>query len=320
MGAAANIKEVIALEIKALQDLHQAVDASYEKAVEMILASKGKLIITGMGKSGHIGAKIAATMASTGTSAIFLHPSEGLHGDLGMVSAGDLLIMLSKSGESDEMIALIPSLKKMGCPIITITANLESTLAKYSDLSLYTPIEQEACALNLAPTSSTTAALVVGDALAVTLMKVRGFTPQDFALYHPAGRLGKRLLYLVDDLMKKGEENPLVRSDTLFDDLLSAISKGGVNAVSVVDSKDKFLGLITGFDLRRAFSEVEDLHQVKAKEIMNSNALTIKQGTYAIECLTLMKDSPKPINLLPVLDGERVIGIITMQDLIRAGL
>ncbi|MDX2469491.1 MAG: KpsF/GutQ family sugar-phosphate isomerase [SAR324 cluster bacterium] len=315
-----SINEVIELEIKALEDLKAVVDSSFEKAVEMILATKGKVVVTGMGKSGHIGAKIAATMSSTGTTAVFLHPSEALHGDLGLVEKEDILLMLSKSGESDEMIALIPSLKKIGCSYIAITANLESTLAQNADLALFTPIEKEACALNLAPTCSTTSSLVLGDALAVTLMKAKDFTPQDFALYHPAGRLGKRLLYLVDTLMHKGDENPIVSADTAFDDLLVAMSEGGVNGVCVVDSSQNFLGLITGYDIRKAFGGNSDLKSLKAKEMMNPSGLCIASGTYAIECLTQMRDSKKPLNLMPVLDGKRVIGVITLQDLVRAGL
>ena len=320
MEVRTSIIEVIELEIKALEDLKAVVDSSFEKAVEMILATKGKVVVTGMGKSGHIGAKIAATLSSTGTTGVFLHPSEALHGDLGLLKSDDILLMLSKSGESDEMIAMIPSLKKIGCSYIAITANLESTLAQNAEIALYTPIEKEACALNLAPTCSTTSALVVGDALAVTLMKAKDFTPQDFALYHPAGRLGKRLLYLVDHLMHKEEENPIVAEDTAFDDLLVAISKGGVNSVCVVDADQNFLGLITGFDIRKAFGEVSDLKSLRAKDMMNPNGCCVASGTYAIECLTKMSDSKKPLNLMPVLDGKRVIGMITLQDLVRAGL
>ena len=317
MNTKESIKEVIELEIKALEDLANAVDESFEKAVEAILATKGKVIVTGMGKSGHIGNKIAATMSSTGTTTVFMHPSEALHGDLGMVESSDILLMLSKSGESDEMIALIPSLKKIGCSYIAITANPESTMAKNADLVLLTPIEKEACALNLAPTCSTTSALVLGDALAVTLMKAKDFTPQDFALYHPAGRLGKRLLFLVNDLMHKDDENPIVPEETAFDDLLVAISKGGV---CVVGPAGEFCGLITGFDIRKAFGEVDDLKSLVAKDIMNANASCVASGTYAIECLTEMRDSKKPLNLMPVLDDGKVVGVITLQDLVRAGL
>ncbi|MDH5559294.1 MAG: KpsF/GutQ family sugar-phosphate isomerase [Deltaproteobacteria bacterium] len=314
------IKEVVSLEIKALEDLLKTLDESFVKAIELIVLNENKLILSGMGKSGHIASKIAATLTSTGTGAVFLHPSEALHGDLGIVNQGDIVILLGKSGESDEIVGLIPSLKKLNCKIISITANPESTLAKHSDIVLYTPIFKEACALNLAPTCSTTAAMVVGDALAVTLMKIKNFKANDFALYHPAGRLGKRLLYKVSDLMKSGEENPMVYEDTPFNQVLEKISKGRMNSVSVVDQEGLLKGLITGFDLRKAFQRHDDLKNCFARDIMFPDPITTSPEVYAIETYELMKNSQKPINLLPVLEDGKAVGMITLQDLIRAGL
>ncbi len=320
MNSLSIIKEVISLEIKALEDLYSAVDDSFEKAVELILNSPRKIVVSGMGKSGLIARKIASTLSSTGTTAVFLHPSEALHGDLGIVEPGDTLILLGKSGESDEMLGLLPVLKKMDCNIIAITANKESTLSKHSAVVLYTPIEQEACALNLAPTCSTTAALAVGDALAVALMKHNNFSRRDFALFHPGGRLGKRLLYKVDDLMKKDEENPVVHLNDSFDKLLSIITKGRVNAASVVDDKGDFKGLITGYDLRKAFQSSDCVKSMQAKDIMTTNAITIPADVYAIEAFNKIKNNPKPLLLLPVIEDEKPVGIITMQTMVRAGL
>lgn len=320
MDILSSVKEVVSLEIQALEDLKATLDNSFVEAVQLISESKGKVFLSGMGKSGHIASKIAATLSSVGTPAVFLHPSEALHGDLGRVNTGDTFILLSKAGESDEMIALLPSLKQMNCKTILITANKASTLAKHSDLILYTPIKQEACALNLAPTCSTTSALVVGDALSVALMKVQNFTEQNFALYHPGGRLGKRLLYKVQDLMKQGEENPLVHYNASFDKLLEAISIGRVNAVSVIDDEKNLKGLITGYDVRRAFQMEGDIRQLKASDIMFKSPATISKDTYAIKAYEMMKDSPKPLNLLPVVDNGKAVGMITLQDMIRAGL
>lgn len=321
MDTLATIREVLSLEIKALQDLYSAVDQNFADAVELIFRSKGKVIFTGMGKSGLIARKIAATFTSTGTTAVFLHPSEALHGDLGMVCQGDILVLIGKSGESDEIVGILPVLKKLECKLIAITANRDSTLAKHSHIVLYTPIEKEACALNLAPTTSSTAALAVGDALAVALMQRKKFTRQDFALFHPGGRLGKRLLYKVDDLMKSGSDNPVVKLDDAFDTVISVITKGGVNAASVIDSDGYFKGLITGYDLRNAFQSTDDLRSLKAKDIMFEKPVTISAGVFAIEAFEKIKNNPKPLNLLPVLDADaRAVGIITMQSMIRAGL
>jgi len=314
------IRQVIALERQTIDALLESVDDSWELAVEMILQAPRKLILSGMGKSGHIATKIAATMSSTGTPAIFLHPSESLHGDLGVVESGDVLVFFSKSGESDEMIAMLPSLKKLNCSVIAVTANRESTLAKHADIVLYTPVAQEACSLNLAPTSSTTAALVLGDALAVALMKAKGFQPEEFALFHPAGRLGKRLLFQVSDLMRKGEENPTTDVDASFESLLNAIGKGGVNGVNVIDQNGLLVGLITGFDLRKAFGQHTDLRSLKASDIMVQSPHTTTPDCFAVKCLEKMNSFENPINLLPVIENGKSVGMITLSDMVRAGL
>ena len=314
------IREVIALEAKSLEDLLQSVDESFAQAVEQLMAAPRKIIVCGMGKSGHIANKIAATLSSTGTPAVCMHPAESMHGDLGIVERGDTLILLSKSGESDEMIGMMPTLKRLDCKLILITANQASTLAQHSHVVLYTPIEKEACTLDLAPTCSTTSSLVVGDALAVALMSIKKFSKEDFALFHPAGRIGKRLLYKVEDLMKGGQENPVVQLDDNFETLVKVISKGQSNAVSVVNAAGELQGLVTGFDLRKAFQNTDQLKQLQAQDVMFPTPITISREAYAIEALEIMKNSSKPLNLLPVVDGGKAVGIISLQDMIRAGL
>lgn len=320
MNVKDEIKRVIELEKNTLEDLLQAVDDSVVKAVELILAGSGKLIVSGMGKSGHIASKIASTFTSTGTLAVFMHPAEGMHGDLGVVSNDDVVLLLSHSGESDEMIGLLPCLKQLQCKTIAITSNLTSTLAKHCDLVIHSPVKQEACSLNLAPTCSTTAALVLGDAIAITLMKIKKFSRQDFALFHPAGRIGKRLLYKVDEFMRSGNQNPVVPMDAGFDVIVSEITRGQVNAVSVVDDNGRIKGLITGYDIRQAFQDSSNIKELTAKEIMFSEPTTISKGTFAVKAYELMKNNPKPLPVLPVLENEEVVGIITIQDMVRAGL
>jgi len=320
MGHLEEIKQVIALERDTIDALLDSVDSSWEEAVQMILQAPRKLILSGMGKSGHIATKIAATLSSTGTPAVFLHPSESLHGDLGLVESGDLLIFFSKSGESDEMIAMLPSLKKLNCRMIAVTANRQSTLANHADLVLYTPVAKEACSLNLAPTCSTTSSLVVGDALAVALMQAKGFQPEEFALFHPAGRLGKRLLFQVSDLMRKGDDNPVTAINDSFEVVLNAIGKGGVNGVNVVDDQGNLVGLITGFDLRKAFGEHENLKGLTAKDIMVSSPQTVDPDCFAVKCLEQMNSTTKPVNLMPVVDQGKSVGMITLSDMVRAGL
>ena len=320
MNIKEEIKRVIDLEKRTLENLYHSIDDSIVKAVEMILSAEGKLIISGMGKSGYIAGKIAATFSSTGTLAIFMHPAEGLHGDLGVVSKGDVVLLLSNSGESDEMIGLLPCIKQLQCKTITITSNLESTLAKHSDLVLNSPVKQEACSFNLAPTCSTTAALVLGDAIAITLMKIKQFSRQEYALFHPAGRIGKRLLYKVDEIMKSGDQNPVVHLNDRFDIVISEITRGRVNAVSVIDENGDFQGLITGYDIRNAFQISSDVRQLTAKEIMFTEPITITKGAYAITAYEMMKNNPKPLQQIPVLESRKAVGIITLQDMVRTGL
>ncbi len=314
------IRRVIDLEKRTLEDLYDSIDDSIVKVVEMILSADGKLIISGMGKSGHIAGKIAATFSSTGTLAVFMHPAEGLHGDLGVVGRGDIVLLLSNSGESDEMIGLLPCLKQLQCRTIAITSNLESTLAKHCDLVLHSPVKQEACSLNLAPTCSTTAALALGDAIAIALMKIKRFSRQEYALYHPAGRIGKRLLYKVDELMKSGEQNPVVHLNDSFDIVVTEITRGRVNAVSVVDERGDLKGLITGYDIRKAFQFRSDVRKLTAREIMFEEPVTISRGAYAVQAYEVMRNNPKPLQQIPVLEGRKAVGIITLQDMVRAGL
>ncbi len=320
MGIRQDIVRVINLEIDTLKDLIEVVDQSFEDAVRVIMQAPRKIIVCGMGKSGHIANKIAATLSSTGTPAVGMHPAESMHGDLGIVENGDVLILLSKSGESEEMIGMLPTLRKLECRTILITANPDSALAKHANIVLNTPVRKEACILDLAPTCSTTAALVAGDALAVSLMSLKNFSKEDFALFHPAGRIGKRLLFKVEDLMRGGEENPVVGEHDRFEDIVKVISKGGANAVSVADEKGKFTGLITGFDLRTAFQSDQDLKNLKAYQMMHTSPVTIEKGAFAMEALDIMKNNPKPLLLLPVLEKGQSIGVITLQDMIRAGL
>ena len=320
MGIKETILQVVKLEIEALENLTGKIDQSFEEAVQLMMQAQRKIVVCGMGKSGHIAHKIAATLSSTGTPAIALHPAESLHGDLGVVEENDTLILLSKSGESDEIIGMLPTLQRLKCKLILITANTSSTLSKYADIVLHTPIKKEACTLDLAPTCSTTAALVVGDALAVSLMNIKGFTRDNFALYHPAGRIGKRLLFKVDDLMRSGQDNPVIDKDGNFEEVVKTISKGGANAVSVIDKSGAFQGLITGYDLRKAFEGDQNLKNLTAGDIMFPNPITIRKGVLATKAFEIMKNNLQPLNLLPVLEKNIVVGIITLQDMIRAGL
>ncbi len=314
------IRRVISVELNCLKELASSIDNNYTKVVQLLYKNKGKVIWIGMGKSGHIAQKIAATMSSTGTASCFLHPAEACHGDLGVVSPQDIAIFISKSGESEEIANLIPSLKKLKIPLVAICSRKESTLAKQVDYLLYSPVKQEACSINLAPTSSTTLALVVGDALAVALMNLKGFTKAHFAKLHPAGSLGKKLLLQVEDIMKKGAENFTVHLNETFAKVVIAITKGKSNAVCVVDDTKELVGLITGYDLRNVFQNKKDLSQVTAKQIMNTNPITFPAKSSAYDALLFMKQSKKSFNTMPVIDGNKPVGMLSLQDLIRSGL
>lgn len=294
-----------------------------ELVLDFLLLCKGKVVIVGMGKSGIIAQKIAATMTSTGTAALPLHPSDALHGGIGIVSNDDVVIVLSNSGETDEIVAMLPYLKHRQVPIVAIIGNLNSTLARRADAVLDASVNQEACPLNLAPTTSTTVALAIGDALAMTLMQVKGLTPGDFAVNHPAGRLGKRLTLRVADLMHAEAENPTIAIGSLWVEVVRAISNGGLGAVNVVDSVGRLAGLITDGDLRRAIQRLDHagLESLTCNGFMTRNPVVASPELLAYDALRLMEDRPTQISVLPVVDGEGIcVGLIRLHDIVRSGL
>jgi arabinose-5-phosphate isomerase len=315
------LRRVIQLEARAIAQLEESLGPPFEEAVRMLQACKGKVILTGVGKSGLIANKISATMVSTGTPAVFLHGSEGLHGDIGIVAKEDIVLAVGKSGESEEVLALLPFVRKIGARIIAITAQPHSTLAKNSDLVLITPIQEEACPLNMAPTCSTTAALVLGDALAMALMKLRNFQPADFALFHPGGQLGKRLILTVGDLMRTGAANPLVRLSDDIRTVLYEMTEKRAGAVSVIDEDARLLGLITDYDIRKVLESGKDVFRFSVEDVMNSKPSWVYEDEKAVKALEMMEKRQKPISVLPVLTrDEKVIGIIHIHDLISRGL
>lgn len=317
----AEIRRVLSLEARALARVASSVDGRWSKAVELIAKCRGKTVLTGMGKSGLVAQKIAATFSSTGTPALFLDPGEAAHGGLGVVQRGDLVLAIGKSGESDELNALLPALRTRKIPLIAMTANPRSTLAKAAALVLETPIDAEACPLNLAPTTSTTVAMALGDALAVALMKRRGFKAEHFAANHPAGRLGKRLTLRVADVMRAGADNPTVPLGASATELLSTITRLQAGAASIVDRKGRLLGLVTDYDIRRALEAGGDFRRRKVADIMNARPTTIQPGALAAEAVEIMEDRRTPFNVLPVVDAKgRSVGMIQIHDLRARGL
>ena len=316
------IDRVLQLEIDTLVSLRECLDESYSGAAELLYQCTGKVVVTGMGKSGLIAQKVAATMVSTGTPAVFLHPGDAMHGDVGIVREGDVLLAMSKSGETEELLGILYYVKRLEVPVISITANRRSALAKSSDIVLYTPVDGEACPLNLAPTSSTTAALVVGDALAMALMKMRGFEPEHFALLHPGGQLGKRLLLTVADIMRAGESNPLVNVNSTARDMLYEITSKRTGAVSVVDNEGKLLGLVTDYDIRRVLEQGDHLFSLSISDIMNKNPTHICADEKAVTALDVMENREKPFMVLPVVDKHTsvVVGMVHVHDLVAMGL
>ncbi|MFA6091815.1 MAG: KpsF/GutQ family sugar-phosphate isomerase [Elusimicrobiota bacterium] len=316
-----HIREVLDMEARAIHTVKDRTDRSYVRAVRLLSACKGKVLVTGIGKSGLIAQKIAATLASTGTPALYLHPAEALHGGLGAVQKQDVILALGKSGESSELNDILPSLRKLGVRLIAITANPSSTLARCADAVLHLPVRAEACPLNLAPTCSTTASLAVGDALAVALMRLRGFDARGFALLHPGGQLGKRLTLTVADLMHDGKDNPVIGKDASVSQMLLAITRHHTGAVSVVDGRGRLLGLITDYDLRKVLERGEDVRKLSLKSIMNARPTCVRPETLAADALSLMLDRPKPFAVLPVKDRkDRAVGMIHLHDLRRSGL
>lgn len=318
------VVELLRMESEAIAQTAARLDrVEVERAISLLSACCGKVVLVGMGKSGIIAHKIAATMTSTGTGAIYLHPSDALHGGLGIVAAEDVVIALSNSGETDEVIAMLPFLKQRGVALVAIVGNLNSTLARRADVVLDASVDQEACPLNLAPTTSTTVALALGDALAMTLMQMSGLTPDDFAVNHPAGRLGKRLTLRVADLMHTGADNPTIKADAPWIEVVAGISRGGLGAVNVVDETGHLKGIITDGDLRRALQQIKhaELETLKSAEIMTGNPVVARPELLAYDALRLMEDRPSQISVLPVIDGERLcIGLIRLHDIVRSGL
>ena len=315
-------QDVLRMEAEAILELVPRVDANFAAAVSLILECPGRTVITGMGKSGIIGRKMAATFASTGTPSFYLHPAEGIHGDLGMVTADDVVIALSNSGETGEILNILPSLRRIGAKIIAMVGNANSTLAKNSDVVLDVGVEKEACPLGLAPTSSTTAALAYGDAIALALLQKRNFTASQFAVFHPGGSLGRKLLLTVGNIMHKGEENPLVSAETTVQEALFVITDKGLGAVSVVDEDGKMLGVLTDGDIRRGLSKGVDFLQRSVADLMTKAPKYITADKLAAQALHLMESNqPKPITVLPVLDENKVvIGLLHMTDLVRQGV
>ena len=315
-------RQVLRMEAEAVLEQVERIDEHFKAAVEMIMACPGRTVITGMGKSGIIGRKMAATLASTGTPSFYLHPAEGIHGDLGMVTEGDVVIALSNSGETGEVLHILPSLRRIGAKLIAMVGNPNSTLAKNSDIVLNVGVTREACPLGLAPTSSTTAALAYGDALALALLSKRKFTATQFAVFHPGGSLGRKLLLTVEDIMHSGTENPLVKADISVQDALFVITDKGLGAVSVVDDDNKMLGVLTDGDIRRGLSKGVDFLKRPVTELMTASPKTITKEKLAAQALHIMESNrPKPITVLPVVDAENhVIGLLHMTDLVRQGV
>lgn len=320
----AEVVQLLHLESDAIARTASRLDArQIDSVIKLLSACSGKVVVLGVGKSGIIAQKIAATMTSTGTAALYLHPSDALHGGLGIVSAQDVVIVLSNSGETDELVALLPYLKQRQVAIIAILGNTGSTLAHKADAVLDASVDQEACPLNLAPTTSTTVALAIGDALAMTLMKVKGLTLDDFAVNHPAGRLGKRLTLRVADLMHGDERNPTIAAGAAWVDIVRAISDGGLGAVNVVNAEGRLEGIITDGDLRRAIQRLEHaaLEKLTGDEIMTRNPVVATPSLLAYDALRLMEDRPSQISVLPVVDEERAcVGLIRLHDIVRSGL
>ncbi len=310
---------VIDTEASALRDLAKRMNVDFARACQFLLDCEGRIVVLGMGKSGHIGGKIAATLASTGTPAFFVHPGEASHGDMGMITSKDVVLAISNSGETQEISILLPIIKRLGVPLISLTGNANSTLAKAANIDLDVSVENEACPLGLAPTSSTTAALAMGDALAIALLEERGFKADDFALSHPGGSLGKKLLLRVADVIHRDQEMPMVSKDSLLGDALVEMSAKGLGMTTVVDSEKKILGIFTDGDLRRALDNGVDVHKAIMGEVMTSGGATITEEMLAAEALSLMQKNR--INALLVIDDEQVLkGVLNMHDLLRAGV
>lgn len=310
---------VLEIEARAVAALAERIDGDFERACELMLKCEGRIVVLGMGKSGHIGGKIAATLASTGSPAFFVHPGEASHGDLGMITAKDVVMAFSNSGETEEILTILPLIKRLGVPLVALTGNPGSTLARVADAHLNVSVAQEACPLDLAPTASTTAALAMGDALAIALLEARGFTREDFARSHPGGRLGRRLLLHVKDVMRVGNAVPMVAPEVKLSEALLEISRKGMGMTAVVDGGRKVLGIFTDGDLRRAMDHELDVHTTRIGEVMTRHCKTVHAHILAAEATQIM-DSAKINGLLVVDDANTLIGALSMHDLLRVGV
>ena len=309
----------IRIEREAIEALESRINSDFSRACEVIMACKGRVVVTGMGKSGHIGNKIAATLASTGTPAFFVHPGEASHGDLGMITPQDVVIAISNSGSTSEVVTILPLIKRMGAPLISMTGKPDSVLAQEAVANLDVSVAIEACPLGLAPTSSTTATLVMGDALAVALLEARGFSAEDFAFSHPGGSLGRRLLLRVSDIMHTGDQIPQVAEGTTLSGALLEITRKGLGMTTVVDAAGTLTGIFTDGDLRRTLDKSVDVHTTPIQDVMTRNGKTIRADHLAAEALNIMEEMK--INALPVTDANgTLVGAINMHDLLRAGV
>lgn len=311
-------KEVLQIEAAAVLALRDRLDHKFVRVVEMMLDCKGRVVVMGMGKPGLIGRKIAATLASTGTPALSLHPAEALHGDLGMIIKDDVVLAISNSGETEEIVRIIPRIKRIGAKLIALTGNLNSTLARESNLSLNISVQEEACPLGLAPTASTTATLVMGDALALALLHKRGFRREDYAFYHPGGSLGKKLLR-VEEIMRIGNKNPVVRENNTVQEVLFAITKARAGAACIVDKQGKLLGIFTDGDLRRHIERNAGVTEEVIGAVMTKKPITVSKDHLALDALAILRE--KNIDELPVVDSDgKLVGLLDVQDLLKAGI
>lgn len=312
-------RETLDIEARAVERVSSRLNDDFAAACRLCIATTGRVVVTGMGKSGHIASKIAATLASTGTPAFFMHPAEASHGDLGMITGQDTLLAISYSGETDEIVTILPLVKRMGARLISMTGNPDSTLASAADVHIDVGVTEEACPLNLAPTASTTATLAMGDALAVALLKSRGFTAEDFARSHPSGSLGKRLLLRVSDVMRTGDQVPSVLPDVRLRDGLMEMTEKGLGMTAIVDGDQKILGIFTDGDLRRALDEGADVHSTTMRDVMHDRCKTTSADVLAAEAVHTLEEN-KITSLLVADDKRRLVGALNIHDLFRAGI
>ena len=311
-------RQVIDDEVEALIGLKSYIDENFEEIIDIICKCKGRIIFTGIGKSGHISKKISATLSSTGTSSFFMHSTEAFHGDLGMIQSDDIIVAISYSGETEDLLKTIPIIKKLGCSVIGVSGNNKSTLSKICDYHQLIKVDKEACPLDLAPTSSATATLVWGDALAISLMNKKDFKPEDFAKSHPGGTLGKRLLLTANDVMASGSDIPIINRNELSKDVIKTISEKGMGVTFVEDESNKIIGLITDGDIRRAIDKSNYFFDMIAQDFMSKNFISVTSDDLASECLKVMAE--KKIGCLAVMDGNELVGVINQKDLVKLGI